>query len=201
MRLNAYRIGILGGTFDPPHLGHLAIAKRAKSQLRLNRILFIPAFVPPHKKKGSRAKPSERLRMVKLAIRGKSAFKVSPIEIKRRGVSYTVDTLKQVRKQYPKAELFLIIGSDNLSEFRIWKSHKEIVRLATVVVYPRRRKIRPRLSGLPRSRILFLKGPLMRVSSSDIRSLLYQGRAIRHLVPAHVGRYIRSRSLYQAKQL
>ncbi len=135
--------------------------------------------------------------MAVLAVRGNDAFTVSDVEVGRKGVSYTVDTLKLLRRKNPKAELFLIIGSDNLSEFHTWKDHREIMNMAKLVVYPRTRKRLQYSNRIPRSKVLFLKGSLLDLSSSDIRNIVRQNGSIRYLVPEHVERYIRSRHLYR----
>ena len=191
------RIGIFGGTFDPPHVGHLVIAERARTQLRLDRVLFIPAFVPPHKRKNSFAKPPQRLQMMRLAARGNPAFQVSDIEVQRKGVSYTVDTVKEIRRRYPDAELFLIIGADNYAEFKSWKSYREILQLARLVIYARSQKRNERPSQHLKSKVRSLQGELLDISSSEIRTAVRQKQSIRYLVPALVERYIASKKLYR----
>jgi len=104
------RIGILGGTFDPPHNGHIAIAEQACKQLKLDKIILVPAYIPPHKTHKSSISASHRLNMLKLAIDGRKGFKVSSVELKRKGISYTIDTLKALKKQYRNSDLILIIG-------------------------------------------------------------------------------------------
>lgn len=134
--------------------------------------------------------------MVKLAVQGNEVFRVSDVEIRRKGVSYTVDSLKLLHRKNPRAELFLIIGSDNLSEFHTWKSYREITNMAKLVVYPRSQGRQKQSSRSIRSKVLFLKGILLDISSSDIRRIVRQKGSIRYLVPAHVEQYIRSRHLY-----
>ena len=190
------RIGILGGSFDPPHVGHLAIAQRALDQLRLDVVLFIPARRSPHKRNRTLASAVHRLAMTGLAVRGNKSFRVDAIEIRRQGVSYTVRTLRQIRERHPGAALFFLLGEDNLRQFRRWYRPLEIAALASLVIHPRsgnRKFRRPR--NLPR--LLWLKGPLVNVSSSEIRELVSRGESLRYLVPDSVGRYIRQHRLYR----
>ena len=118
------RIGILGGTFDPVHNGHIYLAKKVCQRLKLSKIIFIPAYIPPHKKGTKVTQARHRHNMLKLAIRGNKIFKISDMEIKRKGRSYSVQTLRQLRKRYgQKAEIFFITGSDSLQELDKWKTY------------------------------------------------------------------------------
>ncbi len=188
------RIGIFGGTFDPPHRGHIAIAEQAKKQLGLDCIYFIPAFIPPHKQNNSSTTAKHRMEMIKLAVHGKKEFKVSAIELKRKGISYTVDTLKTYKRLFPKSELMLIMGADNLTQFNTWKSPKTILKLASLVVYKRKGFN----SFLKKSVLSFtiLKGRMLRVSSTEIRNKIKKGFDIRVFVPHSITRYIKQHSLY-----
>ncbi|HEX9828875.1 MAG TPA: nicotinate-nucleotide adenylyltransferase [Bacteroidota bacterium] len=191
------RIGLFGGTFDPPHVGHLMIAEQARVQVRLDRVIFIPAFVPPHKRKQSSTKPEHRLRMTKLAVRGNRAFSVSDIEIRRGGVSYTIDTVNEYRRRFPRAELFLIIGTDNLRDFKKWKSYKEILRHANILVYPRSVRLTRTLETLEKGKVLVLRAELLDISSSSLRAAVRKKRSIRYVVPNAVKSYIESKRLYR----
>jgi len=192
---SASRIGIFGGTFDPPHVGHLIIAEQAREQLSLDKVLFVPAHVPPHKKGSATASPHERLTMTKRALVGIPAFQASSIEIGRKGVSYTVDTLRQLTIQYRKAKLFLIVGGDNFTQFGSWKSSDEILRLATPAVYSREGSLPARWSH-HRYHVVRLRGALLNISSTLIRQRLKNGESIRFLVPPSVERYIKLHKLY-----
>ncbi|HEY4612761.1 MAG TPA: nicotinate-nucleotide adenylyltransferase [Bacteroidota bacterium] len=192
------RIGIFGGTFDPPHVGHLIIAEQARAQVGLDRIYFIPAFLPPHKRKNSSAQPLDRLTMSKLAVRGDKALRVSDIEIRRKGISYTIDTVRGFHRRYPKAELFLIVGEDNYAAFKTWKSYKEILRSARLIVYRRSSQGMIRTSRSSKKRMRLLQGTLLDISSSDVRRHIQERRSIRSIVPAAVERYIRSKKLYRS---
>jgi nicotinate-nucleotide adenylyltransferase len=188
------RIGIFGGTFDPPHRGHIAIAEQAKIQLGLDCVYFIPAYIPPHKRQHSSTTAQHRLIMMRLAVKGKKEFKVSTIELKRRGISYTVDTLKTFNRRFPKAELVLILGADNLIQFNSWKSPKTILQLASLAVYKRHGCS----LSLKEKTIDFilLKGRMLRISSTEIRNKIEMGYSIRALVPHSIVLYIKQHSLY-----
>lgn len=189
----AERIGILGGTFDPIHYGHLVLAEEVKEALGLDRVLFVPAFIPPHKSGGHVLNERHRTRMVSRAIRGNPSFELSRIELEARSISYTVETLKTLHRAHPKAKLFFIAGSDNVRELRAWRQIREIFRLCTFVVAKR-----PRfpLDGVPRScRVVEIV--LLDIASSDIRERVARGRSIRYLVPEGVRRYIEDHRLYR----
>lgn len=189
------RIGIFGGSFDPPHIGHLVIAKAAMRQLRLDRVLFVPASVPPHKRGGTSASPRERLAMVRLALKGNSHFAVSDLEIKRKGISFTAVTLKALQRRFPNAEFCLLVGSDNAKHFHTWKSPDEIARYASIAIYKRKRG--GVLRKKYRAKVFRLKGPVLDISSSGIRKMIAEHRPVRRLLPPTVLRFIVSKHLYK----
>ncbi|HCV44317.1 MAG TPA: nicotinate (nicotinamide) nucleotide adenylyltransferase, partial [Bacteroidetes bacterium] len=127
-------IGIFGGTFNPPHCGHLIVAERVREEFGLAKVLFVPSSVSPHKQNLALVDPAHRLEMVQLAVLGQQNFESSSTEIVRGGVSYTIDTLEQLRRVYPGATLHLLVGMDNLGEFATWKSPERIANLSKVVV-------------------------------------------------------------------
>jgi nicotinate-nucleotide adenylyltransferase len=185
------RLGIFGGTFNPIHLGHLLLAETARDALQLDRVLFIPAARPPHKAATGLVPGWERLKLIQLAIRDHPAFAASEIELRRPGPSYSVETVRWLRKQLPAATLFLLIGQDMLA-IR-WVAWSELKRLCTIAAVRR-----PGSRGALRARgIEWLTMPQMGISSSDIRSRLRAGRSIRYLVPGAVERYLRQHRLYQ----
>jgi len=187
------RIGILGGTFNPPHLGHLVLAEESIRQLKLDKVIFIPAFIPPHKEL-EKNNPEIRYKMAALACKGNPAFEVSMIEIKRSAVSYSVDTLRAFKKQYGKeAELFFIIGSDSLGELKDWKHSGELFKLAHFVV-----AARPGFSARSLKKgIRAIEMPLVDVSSSDIRNRVKKSFSIKYLVPEDVRKFIEKNGLYK----
>lgn len=189
------KIGIFGGSFDPPHTGHLIIAHLACEQLHLDKVIFVPAYRPPHKTNKHQSTSADRLRMTKLAIQGNSRFAVSDIEIRRKGISYTVDTVKQLKLRNPKAQLFLIIGSDNLRYFHSWKLPDEIMHLASLVIYKRPAARVSKRTRFQKSARL-LTGPMLDISSSEIRKRIASNNSVRYLVPERVLRFIASQGLY-----
>lgn len=202
------KVGVLGGSFNPVHFGHLAVARAARDAHRLERVLFVPAGTPPHKR-ADLADAKHRLEMVRLAIEGVSGFEVSDVEIARPGPSYTVDTLEELHRREPDAELFFIMGADSVSEFRSWRAPERILSLARIVVVNRpgaRGDFNP--EDYPDvSREIFERIERDRVSMEDcpiearlVREAIRSGRSIDGLVPRRVAEYIRRHGLYQAKQ-
>ena len=191
------RIGILGGTFDPIHEGHLALAHAAAKELKLDRLIFVPAYQHPIQQKEFKiiASAQDRLEMVKCAIKGESKFEISDCEIKRQGVSYTIDTLRFFRTQYPKPhELFFITGGDWARGLDQWKEIDVIFSLAHFVVASR-----PcfDIKRLPQG-VEFLNFAPLNISSTEIRSQLRAGKSTESLVPQEVLDYIGRHHLYQA---
>jgi nicotinate-nucleotide adenylyltransferase len=193
------RIGLYGGTFDPPHHGHLAIAEWARDQLALDRVLFVPSGMPPHKLGRVRSSAGHRLAMTRLAVRGNPAFVVSTIEARAARPSYTIDTLATLVARDPGASWFLIVGDDSLREFATWRRPDDIAALATIAVAGR-----PPASGrapvLPRARwrdaVVPLDNPWIDLSSSALRRRARDGRSLRYLVPDAVARYVARHRLY-----
>jgi len=205
------RIGLFGGTFDPPHLGHLVLAEWARVRLRLDRVVFMPAGTPPHKL-GRRLSPAaHRLAMTRLAVRGNPAFSVSDFEARHAGPSFTVDTLRHLRAREPRARLFLLMGGDSLADFPGWHAPAEIARLATLVVATRpgpattaggsRAHAGRRLprQASPRARVVLLDNPALDISSSALRARARAGRPLRYLVPDAVAVYVARHRLYRGR--
>ena len=199
------RIGILGGTFDPPHLGHLLIAETARVTLDLGSVLFLPAG-EPWLKSGQRITPAaHRLRMVELAVADNPGFCVSDREIRRTGATYTVDTLRELRCAYPNdTQLYFIVGSDVLDLFHRWKEPEEILELCRLAVIERPGGPPDGVSALaerfPASvesgAVLSVAGPRVDFSASDIRRILASGKSVRYQVPDAVAEYINEHQLY-----
>ena len=190
--MEAVRIGIFGGTFNPIHLGHLLLAETARETLKLDRVLFIPTRQPPHKRIRDLLAGPKRLALVQAAIQNHPAFVVSDIELQRTGPSYSIDTVRLLRQQLPTAKLFLLVGEDMLGVR--WLAWDELKRLCTIVAARR-----PGAAPSRRQRgMMWLPMPQMEISSSDIRARLKAGRSIRYLVPPAVERHIRQHRLYQA---
>jgi nicotinate-nucleotide adenylyltransferase len=187
------KIGILGGTFNPIHYGHLILGEQVCGQLGLDRVIYVPSFMPPHKNNQDVISAVHRLQMLRLAVRGNKHFSVSDAEIKRRGTSYTIDTLREINKRYPKAGLFFLCGSDLVSELPTWKNIDKILQMSKFVL-AKRPGFGKRLTGKS-----FLKIHVAQVdiSSSLLRSLVKQGRSIRYLTPDAVVDYINKHRLYR----
>ncbi|MBN2097314.1 MAG: nicotinate-nucleotide adenylyltransferase [Candidatus Omnitrophica bacterium] len=187
------RIGILGGSFNPIHLGHLAIAEQARESLRLDKVVFIPANIPPHKQIKGFASAQERYYLTQLACQGNPDFQVCDLEIIRGGVSYSVETLKELKSIYPKARLYFIAGADFLTEFSAWKAIGKLKSLCTFVVAPR--PGHP-LKRLPKG-MQAIDVAALEISSTVIRNRLKKGKSIRYLVPEKVQQYILRKRLYR----
>ena len=191
------KIGILGGTFDPVHLGHLVLAEQVMEKLKLDRVIFIPSASPPHKTERKLSSAHDRFRMTKLALEGNPKFSISDMELKREGLSYTVDTLKTLKKAYRNSEIYFLTGSDMLDEIRTWRDPEQIYKLAKMVI-----AIRPGFDDFDcnnhfakKSIIVPITG--MDISSTRIREMVQKGESIRYLVPLKVEEYIKKKKLYR----
>jgi len=187
------KIGILGGTFNPIHIGHLILAEEAREKLGLDKVIFVPAYLPPHKDNSHIIAAAHRYRMVKSAIDKNNHFCVSDIEIKRDGRSYTIDTIREFKKAYPEDELFFIIGSDLLKYLDDWKDLGEIIKMVKFIAatrpgYP--------LEKIP-SHIATIPIRAVDISGFEIRSAIAQKRSFRYLVPEVVYKYILKKKLYK----
>jgi nicotinate-nucleotide adenylyltransferase len=187
------RLGLLGGSFNPIHHGHLITAVRAAEAARLDRVLFIPASVSPLKGGRSLASARDRWTMLKAALRGNPLFEASDLELRRGGVSYTVDTLRELRRSRPKARLYWILGTDAAAQLHRWKSPDEVRLLAELVVIARPGARVPRT--VPRASVV--RAPLLDISSSEIRDRIRRGLSVRYMVPDAVERQIRRKGLYR----
>ena len=191
------KIAILGGTFNPPHIGHLIIGERAHSVLKLDRVFFIPANIPPIKEKFTEIGKHHRLKMTQLATKDNPHFTVLDWELKRGGISYTIDTVNEIRAKLSPTEIYLIMGWDQALIFDKWKDHDKLVKLCKLIVFTR-----PGYEGtLPA--ILKDNGKMLPlhidISSSMIRDMLMRGESIRYLVPNAVISYIYKHKLYGVK--
>jgi nicotinate-nucleotide adenylyltransferase len=195
-------VGILGGTFNPPHIGHLVMAQEAREQLGLDRVVLMPVAVPPHKEADGDPGPDVRLALARLAADGEEGLEVSTAEIDRGGASFTVDTLRELHERYPEQELTFIVGADMAHSLPAWREPQRILELARLAVAERegiaRDDIAERLAPLhDGSRVTFFDMPRIDVSSSDIRRRVAEGRSVRHLVPDAVAQAIADGDLYR----
>ncbi|QER41241.1 nicotinate (nicotinamide) nucleotide adenylyltransferase [Thermodesulfobacterium sp. TA1] len=208
-RLELKRVGILGGTFDPPHLAHLRVAEEVREALSLQEVWFIPAGYPPHKKSELLSPFEDRLEMVKLAIRENPFFKALDIE-KEAKPSYTLNTLKSLRACYPEIDFFLIVGWDSFRQFETWWNYQLFLDYAKLVVVSRNSKtwgelkeefllkVKDLWRDIPcEGKVYFLEVTPLDISSSKVRHLVKSGRSIRYLVPEGVLTYILEHRLYR----
>lgn len=189
------KLGIYGGSFDPVHLGHLLVAQAAVEELGLDRIFFVPAAQSPFKTNAKPAPDAVRLRLLRLALAGKTYCEVDDQEIQRGGISYTVDTLRAYAKKFPGAELFYLIGADNAAKLNGWREPTELARLAEFVAVPRPGGAVADFPAPFRGRML--KGFPFGVSSSEIRARLKAGLSVEHLLPAAVAAVICADGIYR----
>lgn len=190
------KLGLLGGTFDPPHNGHLRVAQDARQALGLDLVLLIPVRVPPHKRADRVTPAALRLEMVREAIAGTDRLEVSEIELGREGPSYTVDTLRRLRDQRPDVELTLIVGADQLAEMADWKEPEEISALAGLAVMNRGALVPVEPDWDITLEWTAVSVTPLDVSSTEIRRRVAEGRPVGHLVPAEVLRIIERENLY-----
>jgi nicotinate-nucleotide adenylyltransferase len=198
------RIGVFGGSFDPVHMGHLTIAQDAVEQLELDRLIFVPAAIPPHKQGQALADGQQRLEMLRLATEGNLSFEVSDMELRRGGVSYTFDTMRQIQFEHPGAELFFIVGLDSLTILHSWMNVEQLLEMCTIVPFARggedieKVAAQIQLSNVWKTRLLerLIRIHEVEISASEIRMRLAEGLSIRYLVPPEVEMYIAEHGLY-----
>ena len=197
------RVGIFGGVFNPPHLGHLVCAQEALVQLELDAVVWVPVREASHRRIEAEPGAEARAAMCERATAGDERFRVSRVELERPGLSYTVDTLRELHERAPEDELVLLVGGDEAAALPTWREPEEILRLAAVAAVERegrrREEIAERLAGLEGAeRVLFFTMPRVDVSSTDIRRRAGAGVPIRYLVPDGVADYIATEGLYAA---
>lgn len=217
------KTGIFGGSFNPVHIGHLRAAEEVREQLSLDKVLFIPSSVHPIKKERNIPDGKTRLKMLQLAVSGNAGFEVSDIELKRKGVSYTVDTLKQLKKENRNEELYFIVGTENLAKIDEWKDYKDLFNLAHFAVIARPgfiyKNIRDIIPGCLRSdinfskdkeglkvfkhtrgkEVIFLKIRGISISSTTLRKMIQKKRSIKYFVPDKLNNYIIKNNLYSGE--
>lgn len=198
-----HRLGIYGGTFDPPHLGHLILAETAADNLHLAQVVFVPAAEPPHKTpREVHAPASHRLAMVERAIAGNPRFALSRVDMDRPGPHYSVDMLRLLRENYPGAEFFFLIGSDSLRDLPAWSRPRELIDLASLGVM-RRYGVEPDLEALERAipgisrRIAWIDAPTIEIASRVLVERIAAGRSVRYQLPDAVYEYIKEHRLYR----
>jgi nicotinate-nucleotide adenylyltransferase len=196
------KLGVIGGTFDPPHYGHLVLAENGRVQLRLDRVLFVPAKQPPHKPGRPITPAHHRVAMVEAAIAGNPAFVLSHVDLDRSGPHYTVEMLALLRRENPGADLYFLMGGDSLAEFLTWRDPVGIVQQARLAVM-QRPGCEPDLVALEQAvpglyeRFVWLDAPYLDIAASDLRRRVRVGLPLRYLVPPPVEDYIREYHLYE----
>ena len=198
------KLGIFGGTFDPVHYGHLILAETARETCRLEEVRFLPAYSPPHKRTQEITTGKQRVEMLEFATAGFPEFVVDQRELKREGTSYTVETLAELKEQFPEAELHFLMGADSLIDLPNWREPQRIAQLAKIVAVNRENSSRDDLhqvvSNLPDSiqrSVIILEMPNIAISASDLRLRISKNRSIRFLTPRPVERYILEHRLYR----
>ncbi len=188
------RIGILGGTFDPPHIGHLIIADEILQAFRLEEVRFMPNHLPPHKKKDTDSTDADRLNMLRLATQDHPFFKIETIELERKGISYTHDTMRLLKAREPDAEFFFIIGADMAEYLPKWHKIDELVKLVQFIVV--NRPGHRMETDYPVKKVNI---PDISISSSVIRAKIEKGESVRYLLPRPVWEYIKEKGLYGSR--
>lgn len=198
------KIGIMGGTFNPIHLGHLILAEEARNNLNLDKVIFIPTGTPPHKKRTSVLNPLYRYEMAVLATADNPYFQVSPIEINKEGISYTIDTIKYLKKIYTNSTLYFITGADSLVDICSWKNASELLRLCKFATAKRREisnvKLESTVNEINQTygeSVYLLSTPYIEISSTDIRNRVKSGKSIKYYVSNNVESYIVKNNIYK----
>lgn len=197
------RIGILGGTFDPPHVGHLILGEYAVDALKLAHLLFVPAADPPHKQNESVSPVDDRLAMLELALAGNDRFSISRVDIDRSGPHYSVDMVRIISQAYPDAELYFVMGGDSLRNLPQWHQPEVLIQLCKLAVMQRPGdEVSASMHGqfLPElaQRVVMIDAPLIDISSTHITERLQEGSSVRYLMPDAVLDYIQDNQLYRS---
>ena len=195
------RLGILGGTFDPPHYGHLILGEQAHEQLALDKVLWVPAADPPLKENKTKTPIALRLKMLQMAVEDNEHFEISLVDVERPGPHYTVDMLALLREHYTQAAFFFLMGSDSLNDLLRWRDPARLIQMATLAVMQRPgapidlAKLSPDLPGIEQC-IMPIDGPMIEIASSDIETRIRSGRSVRYLLPKAIEGFIYKQGLY-----
>jgi nicotinate-nucleotide adenylyltransferase len=189
-------VGLFGGTFDPPHIGHLLVAERARELLELDRLVLVPSGISPHKRDRQLTPSGDRLAMVRIAVAGVAQMDVSDLEVKRGGISYSIETVQEIQRQHAGSRLTLIIGMDNAVDFGTWKDPEGILGIARVAVLTRPGYAPPDRNDPFVRRMQICSVPEIDIASRDIRRRVREGRSIHWMVTPEVEEYIHRHGLY-----
>jgi len=193
-------IGIFGGTFSPPHLGHYQLAVEAKKEFNLDKVFFVPAYIPPHKEPRNVMDAEHRLEMVKLLINGNPDFILSDFEINRKRVSYSIDTLKHFKKEYPETKIHFLIGSDAFYHIDTWKDNQEVLKLTDFIIFPRAGNTKEMITkkfGNFANVVYWAHTGLIHIASTDIRFRIKSGEDCEKELGVKVSNYIKEHKLYK----
>lgn len=193
------KVCLFGGTFNPPHVGHLIIGETVRELENFDKMIFIPAFIPPHKDESNISAVEERLTMLRLCLDKNEKFELSDVEIKRETISYTIETIRELKSRYnlDRNHIYFLMGSDSLLEFHQWKNHEEILSECKVLVAARPGFRSRKISTAILSKVRFTNVPQIEVSSSQIRERIRRGLTVRYMVPDRVWEYIQRKGLYR----
>ena len=192
------RVGVFGGTFDPPHLGHLVVASEVMDEARLQRLLWVPAATSPHKADGRSSSAAIREEMVRAAIQGDPRFGFSDVELRRGGLSYTIDTVRELKRDHPEWRLVLIMGSDQLDAFHEWKEPEAIAELVEVAAITRSGTAGRLADAVRNLAVSMIQVSRIDISSTGIRDRIARGKSVRHMVPDAVLSIIEREKLYRS---
>jgi nicotinate-nucleotide adenylyltransferase len=187
------KVGLMGGTFDPPHFGHLLIAEQAREACQLDEVWFIPTNSPPHKTRSNLCEDQQRIEMVKRAIKTNPNFKLSLVEFEREGRSYTIDTVKVLKTRYTETDFYFIIGGDMIEYLPKWKDIDELLTLITFVGIKR---FGYTCNSMYSDKVIIIDAPQLEISSSEIRERLLSNHSIRYLLPEIVIDYMKEQAIY-----
>lgn len=198
------KIGIMGGSFDPIHLGHLIVAEYAKEKFQLENVIFIPTGTPPHKDKQKMSCNKHRYEMTRLSIEDNLDYKICDLETKNMKTSYTIDTLKLIKEDYPDSDIYFILGLDSFKNLESWKGYKDILSNYKIIIAERLdsqekdvyEKYKFYKENYP-ANIFFLEGPIIEISSTEIRERVKNGYSVKYLVRDEVNEYIKNNNLYK----
>lgn len=200
-------LGVFGGTFDPVHNGHLAVAREVRRQLELDEVWFLPAGQPWMKSDRPVTSAVHRVRMLRLALRGKRAFRVSTLEVERPGATYTMETMARLRAERGRDEIFFIMGRGTFAQLGRWREPARLISLCRLVVVPRPGVPAPDIEALEKQipgiarRVILFDRPLVNISATEIRARVARGEDISRLVPVAVARYIKEKGLYRGNRV